>query len=170
MGYNHCFCTDIDKTISVNFDSDLLVGLLWALVGVAGAIGALVAGFVKTKGRERTVMAIGVVFTALAAWPFMSSQSILLLIIGLMIAGAFMGPVDVALLSLRQRRTSPTILGRVLSVSISLNLAGYPIGAAIGGWTVAKSPSLAFATAAAFSLAAASFTLMIPKGNRDFQF
>jgi hypothetical protein len=50
-----------------------------------------------------------------------------------MAVGQLAGPIDVGLLTLRQRRTDPAELGRVLSVSMSLNFAGFPIGTALAG-------------------------------------
>jgi hypothetical protein len=44
--------------------------------------------------------------------------------------------------------------GRILAVSISLNMAGPPLGPAIGGLIVTRSPSAAFTVAAVASLAA----------------
>ena len=55
------------------------------------------------------------------------------LAMGLMLIALAAGPIDVGLLTLRQRRTDPAELGRVLSVSMSLNLAGIPLGSALAG-------------------------------------
>lgn len=46
-----------------------VTGFQWAAMGIAGGIGALFAGHLRTTGRERHIMAIGMVITALAAWP-----------------------------------------------------------------------------------------------------
>jgi hypothetical protein len=58
-------------------------------------------------------------------------------------------------LSLRQRRTDPDWLGRVLAVSMSFNMSGLPLGSAIGGIVVVHSPTLAFVLAAVASVLAA---------------
>jgi hypothetical protein len=71
---------------------------------------------------------------------------------GLLLAGLVSGPIDVGVLTLRQRRTDPADLGRVLAVSMSLNMAGWPIGTALGGILVAWSPPSAFLAAALASL------------------
>ena len=77
--------------------------------------------------------------------------------------GFLEGPVDVGVLSLRQRRTDPAWLGRVLAVSMSFNMSGQPLGSAIGGIVVVLSPSLAFAIAALASvLAAIAAYLLVP--------
>lgn len=140
-----------------------VTGLIWAAMGLAGGIGALVAGRLRTAGRERRVMAIGMVVTALAAWPIAAEFGVVGLVIGLMLAGLVAGPIDVGLLTLRQRRTEPAQLGRVLSVSISLNMAGFPLGSALAGMLITLSPELTFMLAGLSSLLAAIAVGVIPK-------
>jgi hypothetical protein len=53
-------------------------------------------------------------------------------------------------------------LGRVLSVSMSLNMAGGPIGSALAGILVTWSLPATFAVAALASLLAASAVALIP--------
>jgi MFS family permease len=137
-------------------------GLLWAGVGVAGGLGALLAGQFRTAGRERLVMAWGMGLTALAAWPVGAAFGTSGLVAGLLLAGLVAGPIDVGLLTLRQRRTDPGQLGRVLSVSISLNIAGFPVGAALGGILVERSLPMAFAAAGLAAVLAAAAIRMIP--------
>lgn len=103
-------------------------------MGITGGIGALFAGHLQTAGRERRITAIGMVATAFAAWPVAAELGFGGLAIGLMLAGVMSGPIDVALLTLRQSRTDPQQLGRVMSISMSLNLAGFPLGSAVAGW------------------------------------
>jgi predicted MFS family arabinose efflux permease len=134
---------------------DLAAGLLFAAAGLAGGIGALVAGQLRTAGRERAVMAFGMIATALAAWPI-AALGLPGLVVGLIIVGIAAGPIDVGLLTLRQRRTDPASLGRVLAVSFGLNSLGLPAGAALAGMLVAWSPA---ATLAAAALAAATGAL-----------
>jgi Major Facilitator Superfamily len=140
-----------------------VAGLMWAATGLAGGAGALVAGHVRTAGRERRIMAAGMVVTALAAWPVAASFGAGGLVIGLMLAGVVSGPIDVALLTLRQRRTDPRQLGRVLSISMGLNLAGFPLGSAIGGMLVTTSLPATFVVAGLASVMAAVATLSIPE-------
>jgi len=147
-------------------DGNSVAGLLWAAAGIAGGAGALIAGHIRTTGRERSVMAFGMVITALASWPLASEFGIAGLVAGLMIVGAVGGPIDVGLLTLRQRRTDPSQLGRVLSVSMSLNVAGFPLGSALAGILIVHSLSLTFAIAAAASLVGAAATLIIPRDSR----
>ena len=134
---------------------DSTVGWLWAVAGVTAGIGALLAGHLRIQDRERGAMALGSVLTAAAIYPISSSFGVVGLVIGLAIVGLCSGPVDVGLLTLRQRRTDPERLGRVIAVSMSLNLAGLPVGAAIGGYVASSSTTGAFGLAAVTALAAA---------------
>lgn len=139
-----------------------LTGMLWTAMGLAGGIGALAAGHLRTTGRERHVMAAGMLVTAFAAWPIAAEFGLGGLAVGLMLAGVMSGPIDVALLTLRQRRTDPRQLGRVMSISMSLNLAGFPLGSAMAGMVVTKSLSAAFVLSGLAAAAGALATLSIP--------
>ena len=141
-----------------------VVGGLWALTGLAGAVGALSVGHMRTTGRERTLICAGLLATSVATFPIAALFGLPGLVIGLALVGFFSGPVDVGVLSLRQRRTEPGWLGRVLAVSMSLNMSGLPVGAALGGIVVSLSVSATFAGAgAAAMLAAFAAWVLIPR-------
>jgi MFS family permease len=140
-----------------------VAGLLWAGLGLVGGVGALIAGHRRTAGRERKVMALGMLVTSVAAWPLAAEFGLVGLVLGLLLIGAAAGPIDVGVLTLRQRRTDPAELGRVLSVSMSLNMAGAPIGSAIAGVLVTWSLSASFVVAALASTLAAIAVLLIPR-------
>ncbi|MFL9888872.1 MFS transporter [Paraburkholderia agricolaris] len=142
--------------------SERITGMLWAIVGISGGAGALVVGRFRTMGRERAVMAIGMAATAVASWPIATYFGPAGVVIGLVVAGIAVGPIDVGLLTLRQRRTDPSKLGRVLSVSMSLNLSGFPIGSAIAGLLVSVSPGATFLFAAVTTALAALLVSLIP--------
>jgi MFS family permease len=146
--------------------ADSVVGGLWAVAGLAGGLGALYAGHLSTVGRERQFIAVGTLATAAALWPVSASFGLVGLAIGLALVGFLEGPVDVGVLSLRQRRTDPDWLGRVLAVSMSFNMSGLPLGSAIGGIVVVHSPALAFGLAAVASvLAAAAAYFLVPAAS-----
>ena len=63
--------------------------------------------------------------------------------------------MNVAVLSLRQRRTDRAQLGLVVAISMSVNLAGLPLGSAAAGPLVEASLTLAIAVAAAWHVAGA---------------
>ncbi|HEY1934155.1 MAG TPA: MFS transporter [Acetobacteraceae bacterium] len=110
-----------------------VVGAVWAISGVAGGLGALAAGHLGALGRERGVIACGILATAAAIFPLGAGVGLVGMGGGLALVGFLAGPVDVGVLTLRQRRTDPAWLGRVMAVSMSLNLSGLPIGSALGG-------------------------------------
>jgi predicted MFS family arabinose efflux permease len=144
--------------------ADSLTGLLWAVAGLAGVVGAMVAGHVRTLGRERTVIAMSALATGVVIFPVSTVFGLVGLGAGLALVGLLEGPIDVGVLTLRQRRADPGWLARILAVSFSLNMAGLPIGSAIGGLIVTRSLSAAFATAAITSMVAALATyVLIPR-------
>ncbi|KVO77096.1 MFS transporter [Burkholderia ubonensis] len=139
-----------------------ITGLMWTAVGAAGGVGALLAGHLRTVDRERRIMAVGMAATAAAAWPVAGEFGLGGLVGALIVTGIASGPIDVALLTLRQRRTNPRQLGRVMSISMSLNVAGFPIGSAIAGTLTATSSSAALMMAGIASAMAALATSAIP--------
>ncbi|MDR3537772.1 MAG: MFS transporter [Acetobacteraceae bacterium] len=142
---------------------DTLTGALWAASGAAGILGALLAGQVRAIHRERRFMALGMLATALALYPVAARGEVAGLAVGLAVAGLVAGPIDVGVLTLRQRRTPPERLGRVLAVSMSLNLAGIPLGSALGGWLLGWAPDMALPAAAlAAGLAALACWRLVP--------
>jgi len=140
-----------------------VAGFMWAAAGLAGGIGALVAGHLQTSGRERHVMAVGMLIVALASWPIAAEFGFGGLVVGLVITGALGGPIDVGLLSLRQRRTEPSQFGRVISVSMSLNVIGFPLGSALAGVLITHSLRATFLLAGLASALGAAATMAIPK-------
>jgi len=140
-----------------------VAGFMWAAAGLAGGIGALVAGHLQTSGRERHVMAVGMLIVALASWPIAAEFGFGGLVAGLVITGALGGPIDVGLLSLRQRRTEPSQFGRVISVSMSLNVIGFPLGSALAGVLITHSLRATFLLAGLASALGAAATMSIPK-------
>ncbi len=108
-------------------------------------------------------MALGMLVTAIAAWPLAAEFGLPGLAFAMMLVGAAAGPIDVGVLTLRQRRTDPAELGRVLSVSMSLNMSGGPLGSALAGLLVTWSLSATFAVAALASVLAAVAVALIPE-------
>jgi predicted MFS family arabinose efflux permease len=142
---------------------DSVVGGLWAIAGIAGGLGALCTGYLRTIQRERQFIAIGALATAVAIYPISATLGLFGLTFGLALVGFFAGPVDVGVLSLRQRRTEPNWFGRVLAVSMSLNMSGLPLGSALGGLLVTHSLPMASAVAAiASALSALSAYVLVP--------
>ena len=81
----------------------------------------------------------------------------------MLIAGLANGPFDVAMFSMRQRRTDPAWFGRAFAVSMGLNWAGQPIGAALSGPLIHIGLMTTFIAATLLSvLGAALVPLVIP--------
>jgi hypothetical protein len=79
------------------------------------------------------------------------------------------GPMDVALFTVRQRRTDPAWMGRAFAVSMSFNFAGFPVGSAIGGLLAAQSVELAIAVSiVACVLACGLAARLIPASGPEF--
>lgn len=118
---------------------EVIVGLVFAVQGVVGVVVGLAAGRLDTRGREKRLflwpMLIWAPATALllidgGLWPIVAAMAV---------GGLLSGPMDVAMFTLRQRRTDQAWIGRAFAVSMAFNFAGYPVGAALGGWIAASS-------------------------------
>jgi MFS family permease len=143
------------------------VGFLWGSMGAGGLVAAVVAGRMSTLGRERQLMVGAVLLncTAIAVLPFAGSLAVVAFAV--VVLGAANGPLDIALFTLRQRRTDPAWFGRAFAVSMSVNYIGSPIGSALAGPLVAWSLNGALWVAVAFSLIAAVFPLLMIPARDD---
>jgi MFS family permease len=157
--------------------SEVLVGVTFALSGIAGMLSALIFGRMDTRGREWPLL----VYPMLAVAPAVA----LLLppavldgldpVVGLLFLGAWAivlgvanGPLDIALFTIRQRRTDPAWTGRAFAVSMAMNFVGFPIGAAIGGALADRSIALAVVPAIVASLMAVAFAAaMVPRTDAN---
>ena len=109
------------------------VGVLFAVSGVAGLVTTTLFGRMNSEGRERAMlswpqMALVVPFAMIALAPNLYVVAAALALFGLLV-----GPVDIALFTIRQRRTDPAWMGRAFAVSMSLNFVGVPVGSALAG-------------------------------------
>jgi predicted MFS family arabinose efflux permease len=136
------------------------VGFLWGAMGAGGLIAALVVGRFSSQGRERRMMVVAILVNvaAIAVLPFAGSLAVVA--VAVVVLGAANGPLDIALFTLRQRRTDPAWFGRAFAVSMSVNYIGSPIGSAFGGPLVAWSLNAALWFAVIISLVAALFPLL----------
>jgi predicted MFS family arabinose efflux permease len=132
-----------------------VVGLAWAASGLAGLVAALVVGRIDSRGREKRLMIWPLVATSVAILLLLVHVQLVTIVIALSFIGLFNGPVDVALFTIRQRRTDQAWMGRAFAVSMSLNFTGFPIGSALGGLLVTRSVELTVILAAATALLAA---------------
>jgi MFS family permease len=137
------------------------VGFLWGAMGGAGLLSALVAGRMASRDRERQMMfgAILVSAAAIAVLPFAFALPVV--VVAIVVFGLANGPFDVALFTLRQRRTDPAWFGRAFAVSMSVNWIGQPIGAALAGPLIGWGLDVALWAAVAAALGAAVFPLVV---------
>ena len=136
-------------------DGAAVIGLLWGAMGAAGLVSALLTGRVDTRGRERQLMVGAIVISAAAMALLPLTASIVVVFLSLVVIGFANGPFDVALFTVRQRRTDPAWFGRAFAISMSVNWIGQPIGSAIAGPVIAWSLDVALWAAVAVSLLSA---------------
>ena len=145
------------------------VGLIYAFQGVVGLVAGLFAGRLDTRGRERGLIVwpmLGFVVGTALLFP---SAGLIGVLAAMAVMGFVNGPMDVAMFTVRQRRTDPAWMGRAFAVSMSFNFAGYPIGAAIGGVLAAQSIELAIGVSVvACAVACVLAALLIPATGPEY--
>ncbi len=146
-----------------------VVGGVWAVMGVTGGIGALVAGRWRIGGLERTILTWAMLGYAAAIAIVLASPTLLVVLLAVALQGFVNGPMDVAMFTLRQRRTDPAWLGRAFAVSMSFNFFGYPVGAAVGGQLAGVGIDLAIAVSVAITAVSALLAWwLIPRDAPTF--
>lgn len=151
--------------------SEAVVGLVFALSGVAGVIAVALAGRIDSRGREWLLLVVPMVPMApttmlllVAAGTSDAPLGYLVLAACLVINGLLNGPMDIGLFTMRQRRTDTALLGRAFAVSMAFNFLGYPVGAAIAGAVAVSSLEGAIWLGVAACVAATLFAgLMVPR-------
>jgi hypothetical protein len=81
----------------------------------------------------------------IAAAMLLVRSNLVALILVMGITGLLTGPLDIALFTIRQRRTDLRWTGRAFAVSMSFNALGSPIGSALAGIVAARSIDTAIA-------------------------
>ena len=143
--------------------TDSLIGVLWAINGVAGALGAMAAGRVAATGEERPLVLRGALLGAAAPLAMAVIPGWATAAVGLAIVGFSGGLVNVGVLTFRQRRTDPDQLGRAFAISMSLNAAGVPLGSMLGGALADRSGVVTLAVASLAALCSAAVVkLLVP--------
>ena len=122
------------------------VGAVFAVLGLGGAVAAVLFGRINSAGRERRMLVLPMLGSALAlvlllpaADPTPTAGALGLVIASMALIGLLNGPQDIGLFTLRQRRTDPAWMGRAFAVSMNFNFAGFPIGSAVAGWLGSRS-------------------------------
>jgi len=122
---------------------ETFVGFVFGVQGVTGLISALAFGRVDSRNRERLMLALPMLGCGIAAAVLLFNSSLLVLTLVMAVNGFLNGPLDIALFTVRQRRTDPAWTGRAFAVSMSVNYVGIPVGAAIAGIVAGRSIELA---------------------------
>ena len=145
-----------------------VVGLMFGLSGAAGVVSAFVSGRIRTEGRERRMILLPATLfigtTAILLWP----AGLLPIALSMALWGLFNGPLDIAMFTLRQRKTDQAWMGRAFTVSMNLNFSGFPIGAALAGVLVGFSieAAIVFGVVANVTAALLGYWL-IPRGDEE---
>ena len=158
--------------------SPALVGLAFAISGVTGMVSSAFFGRFDTRGREWRMLVVPMALmvpTVALLLPVAASApagtaggieplaGIVLVIASQAFFGILNGPLDIALFTVRQRRTDPAIMGRAFAVSMAANFVGYPVGSAIAGLLATTSLASAVGLGVAACLVATVFaTVLIP--------
>jgi MFS family permease len=130
--------------------NETVVGLVFAVSGISGMASAFLFGRMDTRGREWMLLVVpmailvptvGLLFFAANA-PSVP-LGLALVAAEMFIVGLLVGPMDIALFTVRQRRTDPAWMGRAFSVSMAFNYLGVPIGAGVAGLLADRSIELA---------------------------
>lgn len=112
---------------------EAMVGIVFAIQGVVGVVTGLWSGRLDTRGREARLFA-GPMIVFVPAIALLLVTGLWPIILAMVLMGIVNGPMDVAMFTLRQRRTEAAWMGRAFAISMAFNFAGWPIGAAIAGW------------------------------------
>jgi predicted MFS family arabinose efflux permease len=143
--------------------SETVVGVVMAIQGVAGMIAAVGIGSIDSRNRERNMLVVPMFGIGLATGILLVRSDLFGIVLLMGICGLLNGPLDVALFTLRQRRTHPDWTGRAFAVSMSFNYLGGPIGSAITGFMAARSMDAAIIFGIVTCLVAGVMgTVMIP--------
>jgi len=139
------------------------VGAVFAVQGVAGVITGLLAGRMDTRGREIRLLA-GPMVAFVPAMAFLLLPGLWPVVVSMVVMGIAAGPMDVAMFTLRQRRTEAAWMGRAFAISMAFNFAGWPVGAAIAGVIATASIEAAVILGVVTSVIAVVFAVtLIPR-------
>lgn len=142
------------------------VGWLLSVNAAAALCSGILCGRLRTEGRERGLMLIGLVLAGIALLSVSLAPNLVVALLCMALVGMPSGLFDIPMFSLRQRVVSHAILGRVLAVSMSFNFLGSPVGSGLGGPLVSVSARLGFVVAAVLTgVAAIVLAVTLPRGR-----
>jgi len=155
---------------------EIVVGLAFALSGIAGVASVLAFGRVDSRGHEWRLLVYPMVLVVpayalllLANSPAAIANPSLglgIIAITMITLGLLNGPLDIGLFTIRQRRTDPALMGRAFAISMALNFSGFPIGAALAGYLSERSIDLAIIAAVIAATVGTIFAaILVPRHN-----
>jgi MFS family permease len=140
------------------------VGWLIAIQGATGMISAVLFGGFDSHGRERMMLALPMLGMGLTIAILLLTSSLIAIAVVMAVTGVLNGPLDIALFTLRQRRTDEDWTGRAFAVSMSFNALGLPLGSLLAGILAARSPEASILFGVVASMIAAVIAIMqIPR-------
>jgi len=149
----------------------VMVGFVFAASGISGMFSAFVFGRLDSRGREWRMLVIPMILSAPivllmlpatgAFGPIAPIAGLTLVAGSMFLFGFLTGPLDIAMFTIRQRRTDPAWMGRAFAVSMALNFSGFPIGAAIAGALAAGSLPAAIVLGVVACVASAVLAAML---------
>jgi MFS family permease len=143
--------------------SEMVVGLVFAVQGLAGIASAIAFGGFDSLNRERMMLALPMVAMSISVAMLLFRSTLPVMVIVSTILGLVQGPLDIALFTVRQRRTEPAWTGRAFAISMSFNFLGYPIGSLVAGIMAARSMEATLAIGVVACVVAAALVVgMIP--------
>ncbi len=120
--------------------SEAMVGIVFAMSGLAGIVAVTLSGRLDSRGREWRLLVVPMAFMAPATAVMLVATGTtdptvgyLALALSLVTLGLLAGPMDIALFTTRQRRTDPSHLGRAFAISMAFNGMGIPVGSLLAG-------------------------------------
>jgi MFS family permease len=155
-----------------------MVGLVFAASGISGMASSFVFGRIDSRGREWSML----------VWPMLAlvpTVALLLVAAGqasvplglgvlfleMLLVGLLIGPMDIALFTVRQRRTEKAWMGRAFAVSMAFNFLGMPVGAALAGLLAETSleAAILFLGVGGSIAAAAAAAFLVPRSEAPAQ-
>ncbi len=122
-------------------------------------------GRLGTRGRERWILALAMMVPAPGLIAAAISPNVAVSFAAAALVGIGLGPLDVALFSLRQRSVDPAWYGRAIAVSMTLNSSGGALGGGLGGLVSQTSPRGALLLSGVSTLGGAAAALAIPRAR-----
>ena len=154
---------------------EVFVGLVFAVSGVAGMLATFSFGRTDTRDREWGMLVVPMVGFAIGDLILLAGAGagdmvagVVIIAVAMAVLGLMNGPLDIALFTVRQRRTDPAWMGRAFAVSMAFNFVGFPVGAAIAGTVASASIEAAILVGVVACVVAAILAaVMIPRTEAE---